>query len=119
MKRVSGLHFLVSLAVSLAIFIFDTKQDALSYAVGSILMSTNLAILWFVWARIIQKKLIALAVSVIVFKYAIFGFIIYVILKQDSVHPLWFSAGIGSLMVTALLIALFPEKEEKWQHILP
>jgi hypothetical protein len=55
---------------------------------------------------VFQKKLIALAVLIIVFKYAILGIIIYLLVKQSWLLPLWFAGGVSSMMVAALIYGL-------------
>jgi hypothetical protein len=65
------------------------------------------------WGRLIAKKLVAVALLIIVFKYAIFGIILYKILLTSWVQPLWFSAGIGNIVLAALLAALTTDNEDK------
>jgi len=106
MNKTIQYHLFTTLLLSLVIYIFDTKQNSLSFLVGSSLIFFNFLILFWVWQKIISKKLVALAVSVIVIKYAIFGVIIYLVLKNPNIQPIWFSAGIGTIVITSLLTAL-------------
>ena len=55
---------------------------------------------------IFVKKLIALAVSVIVFKYAILIGIIYFFVTKELVNGLWFGVGISTLFPTIVLFSL-------------
>ena len=90
-----------------AIAHFFGKNEALSYTWGGLLISLNLGLHWLVWGYLIQrKKLIAFAVTLIVFKYAIFGTIIYKVLGLPTAKPLWFCVGVGSLLVSSLLVAV-------------
>lgn len=59
----------------------------------------------FAWSLIFKKKLIALAISLIVFKYAILGLIIYQLIKVTKVDLFWFSMGVASFAVSALVYA--------------
>lgn len=58
------------------------------------------------WGFIFQKKLIALSIGIIVFKYAILGIIIFTLVKQPWFDTLWFSLGIASLILSALVYGL-------------
>ncbi len=48
-----------------------------------------------------RKKQVALSLGIIVFKYAFLGMIIYVLLRQPWLHPLWFGAGLGTLVISS------------------
>lgn len=106
MNKSLKFHLISTLSIAILILIFNTMQNCLSFLSGSLLIFANLAILFWVWQRIISKKLIALAVGVIVIKYAIFGVIIYLILKNPNIQPVWFSIGISMIIVTSILTAL-------------
>jgi len=82
------------------------KESAASYFSGSILILANVTVLTIAWSFITQKKFVALAVSVIVFKYAILGVIIYRLLKYSWLDPMWMSIGLGSLLLTTILFGL-------------
>ena len=81
------------------------QQHTLSYLFGSGLVLANLLILTLAWSLILRKKLVALAVTVIVFKYAILGVIIYRLLQDSMITALGFCVGLSTLMVTALIYA--------------
>lgn len=106
MNKTLKYHIVITIILALIIFLTRTFPEAISFFIGSTLIFTNLSILFWVWNRIISKKLIALAVSVIVIKYAIFGVIVYLILSHPIIKPIWFSIGIGMIMVTSIITAL-------------
>ncbi|MNS76869.1 hypothetical protein D3C72_1104270 [compost metagenome] len=58
------------------------------------------------YGLIFKKKLIALAIGIIVFKYAILGIIIFQLVKQPWLSSLWFCLGIATFGVSALVYAL-------------
>jgi uncharacterized membrane protein YczE len=58
------------------------------------------------WGFIFQKKLIALSIGIIVFKYAILGIIIFTLVKQTWFDTLWFSLGVASLILSAFVYGL-------------
>lgn len=108
-KKLISIQAVISIGGALLISLFDTRQNGWSYLYGSGIVLINLLLHLFVWSRMIHKKLIALALSVIVFKYAILGTIIYKILRlpwMDSRGTLWFCIGVSSLMFSAVIFAI-------------
>jgi hypothetical protein len=81
-------------------------QSGASFAIGGGIVLGNVLSLAFAWSRLIQKKLIALSVFIIVFKYAILGIIIYKLLSIAWVDRIWLSVGLSSLVVSVLFYAL-------------
>lgn len=106
----------VLLIGSAVLAILSTSHNALSFAAGAGVMMFNVGALWILWSRLIQKKLIALALAIIVFKYAILGIIIYQLLKAPWVSVIWLSVGFGMLMVASLLYPLFGTQGEDSCH---
>lgn len=93
--------------------LIDTKSAA-SFASGSGLILLNVASLAFVWFHMIQKKLVAVSLFVIVFKYAILGVIIYKLLSFEWIQKGWFCVGLGSLVIsTGLYGIISPKKDEE------
>ncbi len=82
-------------------------EQAEAFAIGGVLVAANFLILGILWGWIFGKKLIALAVSLIVFKYAILGLIIYQLIKVTAVDPFWFAMGVASFILSALIYALW------------
>ena len=76
-----------------------------SFAAGSAIVLFNVLTLAFVISRVIQKKLIALSITIIVFKYAILGIIIYKLLSFAWVDRIWLCTGLASLVVSVLFFA--------------
>ncbi len=95
----------VTLLGSLILLEGRDGSSAASFAIGSGIVLVNVLTLGFTFSRLIQKKLIALSISVIVFKYAILGIIIYKLLSFAWVDRLWLCVGLGSLVVSALFYA--------------
>lgn len=77
--------------------------NALSYLIGSGVILLNFAFLAGGWWLIFSKKLIALAVFLIVSKYAISGIIIYYVIRESLADPLWLAMGISSFVATILV----------------
>jgi hypothetical protein len=105
-KKLVYFQILITLVFSAAISALLENRYGASFLLGGLLVAINLVLHVFVWTYlIVKKKLIAFAISIIVFKYAIFGAIIYNILKTSWVDPLYFSAGIGTLVISSLCVA--------------
>lgn len=117
MKRVLLFQLLIVMLGSFLLWAFDRTLDIPSYAAGGALVSGNFFTLGSILNFIFKKKLIALMVLVIVFKYAILGIIIYVLVKQSWLIPLWFAAGVSSMMMGSLIYAItfgfFDKSNEK------
>lgn len=102
--RVASFHLALTLVVCLfAGYLYGTPT-ALSVTWGSALMGSNLILLLWAWKRIFVKKLIALAVSVIVFKYAILIAMLYLTITKQWAEPKAFVFGLGSLLPTVVWI---------------
>ena len=87
----------------MGLLILTSASSALSYLVGSGVILLNFAFLAGGWWLIFSKKLIALAVFLIVSKYAISGIIIYYVIRENIVDPLWLAIGISSFVATILV----------------
>jgi len=88
-------------------FSVDSLQRT-SFLIGSVLASLQLAVMIWSWQCILAKKSIALVGSVIVFKYAFLGVLIFRLLSQHWVDPLWFLIGLGT-MIPSIAIGGFLE----------
>jgi len=88
-------------------------RAALSYGVGALFVLGNSALSSWLWGRLLQKKLVAVGLVIIVFKYAILGAILYRILQQESISPLWFSLGIANLVLVAALTAVVSNQQNE------
>ena len=115
---VQGIVILIGI-ILLSFLGVDAKQNGLSYLYGSAIVLVNLAVLWWTWSRILQKKLVALAVLIIVSKYAILGALIYRILTLPNVSQLWFSVGLSTILVTVLVFGLIHTLGAKWHSTSP
>lgn len=98
-------------------FVGWVSQDwyaALSYGIGSGVTLINVAGTTWLWGRVFERKLLALAAFVIVFKYAILGLILFRLLKTEWMSIPWFCVGISTLVLGILGKALFgsPEASE-------
>jgi len=115
MKTILLLHLPVCLLGYLLLLLVSTPNDATSYLIGSGLIQANFWLLWVGWSLIFKKKLVALSVAIIVFKYAILGVIIYRLLRQPWLSPLWFAIGIASFAIAAVIYAFLEglKKEEE------
>ena len=106
MIRALLIHLGLTATLSVVILIQATHA-AMSFASGGLLIGLDFLLLGIAWSWIFNKKLIALAVSLIVFKYAILGLIIYRLIKVMAINPFWFSMGVASFFLSALVYALW------------
>lgn len=96
----------VTLIGWLLLYGFNAPQRANSFAAGSLLILLSFFLMGLAWGFIFQKKLIALSIGIIVFKYAILGIIIFTLVKQTWFDTLWFSLGVASLILSAFVYGL-------------
>ena len=95
-----------------------TTQAAISYVTGASLILVNISLLAWTWSKILNKKLVALAVSIIVIKYAIYAVIIYKIVSLAYINKTWFVLGLGTLMPSVLIFAFLNAIKSRSMHVL-
>ncbi len=106
MKKVLIFQGLISILGSLLLAIFTAPPQVYSFLAGSLVIFISFLMLGVGFSLIFQKKLIALAISIIVFKYAILGIIIFTIVKLPWFTPLWFAMGVASFVLSAIYFAI-------------
>lgn len=106
MKLVIYAQLLITLLGSVFLGAFYAPQYGLSFAAGSLLIILSFFFLGLGFGLIFKKKLIALAIGIIVFKYAILGIIIFTLVKLAWFNPLWFSLGVASFVASGVIYAL-------------
>ncbi|MEN0058794.1 MAG: hypothetical protein AAGB31_08160 [Bdellovibrio sp.] len=97
---------LISLFGALALGFIYSPQHAFSFLSGSLLILLSFFLMAMGFGWIFQKKLIALSIGIIVFKYAILGIIIFTLVKLAWFNPLWFALGVASFILSAGIYAL-------------
>lgn len=106
MKKVLISQALISVLGSLLIAIFIAPHQGYSFLAGSLVIFISFLMLGVGFSLIFHKKLIALAIGIIVFKYAILGIIIFTIVKLPWFTPLWFAMGVASFVISAIYFAV-------------
>jgi hypothetical protein len=107
------IHGVISLLGATALLLWVGQQHAMSFLFGAALMGLNWWLLIQTWERILGKKSIALAVSIIVIKWTLFGTLCIVLARMSWIVPSWLVLGIGSVMVSALIAASWGSKRLK------
>lgn len=106
MNFVLAFQMIITALGTIALGYFYAAQQAASFATGSLAIAISFGMMAIGYAMIFQKKMIALAVGIIVFKYAILGIIIFTLVTLAWFDPLWFSLGVASLVISAMAYAL-------------
>lgn len=106
MKKVLISQILISILGGLLLNILTASQQAYSFVVGSLVILISFVMFGVGYGLIFKKKLIALAIAIIVFKYAILGIIIFKIVKLPWFTPLWFAMGVASFILSAIVYAV-------------
>ena len=99
-------HALLGVFAAALTYFFAGPQAALSLGVGAVVMFANLIVLGVTWQNILAKKLVALSVGVIVFKFAILIWIIYIVATSERLYHGWFAGGLALIVVSSLATAL-------------
>lgn len=102
MKFVLTIQALLILLGGLLLGLFAAPQHNYSFISGSLVIFLSFFLAGIAWVLIFNKKLVALAIGIIVFKYAILGIIIYTLVKLSWLDPLWFSIGVASFILSAI-----------------
>lgn len=106
MKNVLLYQIVVTTLLSGLLFFLSAPHHSYSFLAGALTIFMSVFLLGLSWKLIFQKKLIALAVAIIVFKYAILGIIIFKLMKLPWFEPLWFALGVSSFILSALAYAI-------------
>jgi hypothetical protein len=107
---------LIGVLVMSALLLWVGYQDTKSFALGGLATAINFYTLATVLKAIATEKSVAWAILLVVFKYAIFGYIIYYLVGRKSIDLLAFGLGVGSLALTAPLAALLILKLAKGKN---
>lgn len=105
MKTLLFIHIVFSgIFILMAAFLGTTLQTR-SFALGSFISIFNVVAIYFSWSRILNKKSIALAIGVIVIKYAILTSLIYYLASSGRIALVSFAMGVASLVVVGVVWA--------------
>ena len=106
----------VLLAYLLLITIFKGLEEIIdkrSLLIGLLSSVCNFYVILWAWSRIFLKKRIALAIGVIVIKYAILGIIIYSIVSNKEYDIISFLVGMFSIVLIVISYSLLLMKRNK------
>jgi hypothetical protein len=118
MKKIAIIQALC-MAIPAPIFLyFSAQQQLISFLIGSFLILLDVALMGLGYGLIFKKKLVALAIGIIVFKYAILGIIIFQLVKQPWLSSLWFCLGIATFAITAMVYAISEALTEGRNHVI-
>ena len=118
MKFVIYVQLFITLLGAAVLGIFYAPQHGLSFASGALLILLSFFFLGIGFGLIFKKKLIALAIGIIVFKYAILGIIIFTLVKLAWFNPLWFCLGVASFVASGVIYALKEALKEGKDNVI-
>jgi hypothetical protein len=103
-----AVSFLITMLVSyFTLGYFDLHEVDLSFFTGSVLALFNVAVLYFSWKKILEKKNLVLSASVIVIKYPLLGFILYEAAHLKQISLGWFLVGMGTFIPAAFIAGIW------------
>ncbi len=91
----------------------------LSFLAGAGVAFANLAALCIAWPLILAKKLVALSIGVIVFKFAILGWIINIVVTGKYLSVGWFAVGLGLVIASVLATSVKVSRTQNAEEPLP
>lgn len=90
----------------------EATHNLISFLAGFIFMLVNVFLVTWAWKRILWKKSIALAVTAIVFKYALFGFLLFGLIYSQKVNAAYFLGGVTLMVVLTVIKSFLKMKED-------
>jgi hypothetical protein len=103
-----AVSFLITMLASyFALGYFNFHEFDISFYAGSALALFNVAVLYFSWKKILEKKNLVLSASVIVIKYPLLGFILYEVAHLKQISLGWFLVGMGTFIPAACLAGVW------------
>lgn len=113
MKLFFFLFFVLGLISALIVANVGTGNQLKSFTLGEISVFINVLLLSLGWRMIFQKKFIALAIGVIVFKYAILGIFVYQVIKIWNLSAKFFCLGFSILLPVVLVYGFLKSRFDK------
>jgi hypothetical protein len=106
MKKLVLLPAIAGILGAVILYWSHSPTAAASFAGGAALTTLNLSLLVWTWPRILAKKQVAPAIAIIVFKFAILGWILFEIVAKHLFEVTWFAAGFGLVVPAILFVSL-------------
>lgn len=111
MKALIPLQLAITVLGAGLVGAFVSSAAGLSFAAGTGLILFNFAALVFGWPRVLAKKQVALGSVAIVIKFAILGWILYLVTHSSTVRIGWFAFGMATVFPSLLMAALSLQAE--------
>lgn len=106
LKHAITVHLICSILVVLIAGLLAGPQQAVSAAVGTLVIMVSVGSMVWAIQRLFAKKSVALAGMVIVIKYLLLGVALYWITLQPWANVGWLAAGVASVVMTAVFYTL-------------
>jgi hypothetical protein len=110
MIRILKIQALLTISATLFAYFIGGGSAALSLLVGCVITALNIVSMGFISNAILKKKSIAQAFLVVVFKYPLLIGVLYKLIRERLVDANWLLLGLGTLLVTGLVSALFQKE---------
>lgn len=105
MRFLLTLHLTLGICGAALLLIAAGRNESVSFACGAALSLANLAVLVGTWPLLLAKKLVALSIGVIVFKFAILAWILNEVATGKLIQLGWFASGLALIVVSVLVTA--------------
>ena len=114
-KKIAILNLTVSFIFSAILLVFLNQNAAISCFLTSILMLLNMTGLYYFWRVVFLKKSIALGLLIIIFKYPLIAYCIWLMSKQTWINPVGIFVSMLFFLISIVGIVLY---EQRRNHAL-
>ena len=98
LKALFTLQIGLSLLFALIIRFVVGQTESISFLAGALFATLNTMFLVFIVSRLFRKKSVALSLTLIIFKYTIFGLGLYALVTSKLLMVSWFVVGLSILL---------------------
>lgn len=112
-KLLATSMFAYTITATLISYFLISNEYAIGVFVGGITMLVNLGGLAAFWKLIFSKKLIALAMLIIIFKYLILAVVLWALYTYKWLNPVGFFIGLASLLFGVFMLLIVKQLLKK------
>lgn len=93
-------------SLSLIIYLIAGDKPMTAWAVGFAVSLVNVGVIQFSWTQVLGKKSVAWPGTLIVVKYTLLTYLLYVVVTQKLLSALWLTLGLAAIVLPALVFSL-------------
>lgn len=106
MKTFYLVSTLTLLVIGASLLLFVGPFESLSWSIGFLVALGNVAVIQYSWVTILGKKTVAWPGTLIVIKYTLLTYLLYVIATHKVLLVFWFTLGLAAVVIPAVVFSL-------------